>query len=303
MHPVLERLPGGARVAVIRLRSLGDCVLTTPALRILKRSRPDLEVAVVVEDRFREVFEGNPDVSRMISPSIPLLAGFRASLCLNLHGGTRSIALAAASAARWRAGFAHFRASPVYNLRIPRAQEILGVERKVHTAEHLASAMFYLGAQRMEIPPAQLFARPAEHKAPYAVFHPLASLPSKTWPASSFAAVAEHASTRWNLEPVFIGAANDDLSAFRRWSIVAGAPLSEVKSVLAGASLFLGNDSGPAHIAAAFGVPLAVIFGDSDHEVWSPWRANAETIVAQGSIETVHPDSVIQALERLRVAA
>ena len=31
-------------------------------------------------------------------------------------------------------------------MRIPRAQEILGVERKVHTAEHLASAMFFLGA-------------------------------------------------------------------------------------------------------------------------------------------------------------
>ena len=36
---VLHRLTDGARVAVIRLRSLGDCVLTTPALDILKQSR------------------------------------------------------------------------------------------------------------------------------------------------------------------------------------------------------------------------------------------------------------------------
>jgi ADP-heptose:LPS heptosyltransferase len=303
MSPVLDRLAGGARVAVIRLRSLGDCVLTTPALRILRQARPDLEVAVVVEDRFREVFEGNPDISRLLPPSLPLLARWRASLCLNYHGGTRSMGLTVASAARWRAGFGHFRGTPVYNIRIPRAQDILGVERKVHTAEHLASAMFYLGAPRIEIPPARLFASPPERTAPYAVFHPMASHPSKTWPARFFAAVAEHAELHWNLKPVFIGGPGDDLSPFRCWCIVAGAPLSEVKSLLVGASLFLGNDSGPAHMAAALGVPLAVIFAGSDPQVWSPWRANSETIVAPGPVESLPPGSVIRALERLRVAA
>ena len=39
---VLERLPDSSRVAIVRLRSLGDCVLTTPAIEILKR---DLELA------------------------------------------------------------------------------------------------------------------------------------------------------------------------------------------------------------------------------------------------------------------
>jgi len=44
MRNVLERLSPGARVAVIRLRSLGDCVLTTPALQLLKQFRPDLAI-------------------------------------------------------------------------------------------------------------------------------------------------------------------------------------------------------------------------------------------------------------------
>jgi hypothetical protein len=57
------------------------------------------------------------------------------------------MALTAASHARYRAGFQHFRAQWAYNLSIPRAQEILGEERAVHTAEHLASAMFWLGAR------------------------------------------------------------------------------------------------------------------------------------------------------------
>ncbi len=60
--------------------------------------------------------------------------------------------MTAASGAAFRAGFGHFRHQFAYNLRIPRAQQILSVERKVHTAEHLASAMFWLGVPLTEIP-------------------------------------------------------------------------------------------------------------------------------------------------------
>jgi len=66
---VLDRLPSGARVAIIRLRSLGDCVLTTPALSLLKQARPDLKIAVVVEDPFVPVFAGNPDVDQILAPN------------------------------------------------------------------------------------------------------------------------------------------------------------------------------------------------------------------------------------------
>ena len=67
---LIERLPSGARIAVIRLRSLGDCVLTTPAIQLLKQFRPDLEVSIVVEDRFRDIFEGNPDIARILPPDL-----------------------------------------------------------------------------------------------------------------------------------------------------------------------------------------------------------------------------------------
>src|ERR1019366_9359406 len=61
------------------------------------------------------------------------------------------------SGARYRAGFGHYRQQFVYNLAIPRAQETLHLERQVHTAEHLASAIFFLGAPIAEIPRAKLF--------------------------------------------------------------------------------------------------------------------------------------------------
>src|SRR3984885_7744863 len=114
---VLERLAPGSRVAVIRLRSLGDCVLTTPALDILKRSRPDLRLAVVVEDRFRALFEDNPDVDDILRPSIQVLRRWRPTVCVNLHGGTSSAWMSALSGAEHRAGFGHFRHQWIYNHR------------------------------------------------------------------------------------------------------------------------------------------------------------------------------------------
>src|SRR5690242_17016832 len=97
MPSALEQLPSGSRVAIIRLRSLGDCVLTTPAIEILKQSRPDLRIGVVVEPRFAPVFEGDPDVSEIIKPTVSAVARFRPALTVNLHGGTRSMVLTAGS--------------------------------------------------------------------------------------------------------------------------------------------------------------------------------------------------------------
>jgi ADP-heptose:LPS heptosyltransferase len=291
-------------VAIIRLRSLGDCVLTTPALDILKRARPDLRVAVAVEDRFRAIFEGNPDVDEILAAELGAVREWRPGLCLNLHGGMRSARMTALSGAKFRVGFGHFRHPWVYNARIPTAQEILGVERTVHTAEHLASAMFWLGAARVEIPGAKLVVegpvqRPARQ---FAVIHAVAATPEKTWRADGFLAVAAYLK-RSGLEPVFIGAASDNLEAFREYRRVHGAPLQEIKKLLSGASLFVGNDSGPAHMAAAFGVPVVEIFGASDAAIWGPWRTAAEVVTAPGGVSGVETAQVLEALGRLGVRA
>jgi heptosyltransferase III len=299
---VLEGLPRGGRVAIIRLRSLGDCVLTTPALRILKDFRPDLSVAVVVEDRFREIFEGSPDIDDVLPPNLAALRRFRPLVSLNFHGGPRSAWFTALSGARWRAGFGHFRQQFAYNVRIPRAQEILGVTRKVHTAEHLASAMFYLGVPPCEIPRAQLTAGNCDRQGAIAVIHPFAASAAKAWPGQNFVEVAQRLEASGN-QIVIIGSAADDFSPFRCFRTLQGAPLAEIKSLLAGAFIFLGNDSGPAHMAAAFGIPTVVLFGTSDPEIWGPWRAPAEVLFAPQGIHAIAVSRVVEALARLRVPA
>ena len=297
---MLDKLPQGARVLIVRLRSLGDCVLTTPAIDLLHQYRPDLRIAVMAETPFEAVYRGNPAVNAILPALARAALVYRPRLVVNLHGGTRSMKITAASLARYRAGFAHYRAPWLYNLRIPRAQEILGEERPVHTAEHVASAMFWLGVPRTEIPRARLYASAPEPKSPaYALIHPFAATPAKTWPAERFVAVARTLRSQ-QIEPVFLGAANDDFAPFAEYRSLRGASLDEIKNQLAGASLFIGNDSGPAHMAAAFGLPVAVIFGPSDVNAWSPWRTRAEVLRGGDAAANVSVDAVLSAVERLQ---
>jgi ADP-heptose:LPS heptosyltransferase len=296
---IIERLPSGSRVAVIRLRSLGDCVLCTPALRLLKRARPDLSLAIIVEDRFAGVFGGNPDIAAVLPPSARALRAFAPDLCLNLHGGGRGARLTALSGAGTRAGFDIFRPSWIYNTPIPTAQVTLGVGRRVHTAEHAASTMFYLGVPLSEVPRACLYAPEGRSfHAPaggYAVIHPFAATPEKTWPAESFLELVR----QLEFEAVVVGGTADDFGPFASLSTAPGLPLSELKRLIRDASLFIGNDSGPAHVAAAFGVPEVVFFGPSDSEIWSPWRT-ANVVLKGEPIGGIPISSAIDAVETLR---
>jgi len=296
---ILEQLPPGSRVGVIRLRSLGDCVLTTPALALLKRARADLKIGVAVEQRFAQVFENSPTADQILPPTWQALRRWKPSLCVNLHGGTRSQWMTALSAARWRAGFAHHNFTFAYNVKIPRAQRILSVNRSVHTAEHLASAFFALGVPIQDVPRAQLGAAESPLQGRYAVLHPFASAPEKQWAAERFCEVARFLEL-WKIRPVFLAGPEDDPAPFRAHQVFQGN-LAEMKAVLSKASVFIANDSGPAHVAAAFSVPSVVLFSTSNPAIWGPWRTEAEIVVAPEGLSKVSVSRVIAALERLRM--
>jgi heptosyltransferase III len=300
---LLDSLPRGSRVAILRLRSLGDCVLTTPALALLKAHRPDLLVEVVVEPRFAAVFEGNSDVDEIsVDVGLKAVNRKRADLVLNLHGGTRSMIMTLASGAKYRVGFAHHRGAFLYTHKIPRAQEILQVERKVHTAEHVASAMFFLGVPQAEVPRARLFAPQGDMLlgGRLAVIHPFASAPEKTWPLANFVAVADHLQRKLGLRPVFIPGPGEPVTGFGSHGAMANLPIAKLKLLMSEAELFVGNDSGPAHFAAAYGVPSVVLFGPTDPEVWRPWRTEGQAIQVPGGIAAIPVQRVLQEVDVLK---
>ena len=89
------------------------------------------------------------------------------------------------------------------------------------------------------------------------------------------------------MKPAFIAGPNENLEEFGAYETIAGASLEQVKALLAGAALFVGNDSGPAHMAAAFGVPAVVLFGSSDPEIWAPWRTQSTVLTGPQGIHSL----------------
>jgi heptosyltransferase-3 len=124
----------------------------------------------------------------------------------------------------------------------------------------------------------------------------------KAWRPEGFLEVARRLRASGS-DVVFIGGPGDDLSPFQEFPVLSGAPLNEIKRRLASATVFVGNDSGPAHMAAAFGVPSVVLFGASDPAIWGPWRTPSEVVTNPGGISAISIEQVWQALARLKVAA
>ncbi|MEJ2009718.1 MAG: glycosyltransferase family 9 protein [Acidobacteriota bacterium] len=304
-NSLLPSLPAGSRLLIIRLRSIGDIVLLTPALRLLKQWRPDLRTSVLVDSRFRDLLDANPDIEEVIGlekaagyrrlaaewQTIRKLRRKRFSVCLNLHGGPTSTTLMAASGAQWKAGFWHFRLQRLYNILVPDARKILN-QSSIHTAEHQACALFWLGLPQTEIPAARLEVCEEDSRwwstqrdaagipagQPYAVVHPTALYPTKQWAPEHFAKAGSFLEREAGLKVIYSAGPGESsvLDAVERACgqhirRLGNASLGKFAAAMAEARLFLGNDSGPAHMAAALGRPSVVVFGSSSSSIWGPW--------------------------------
>ena len=105
------------------------------------------------------------------------------------------------------------------------------------------------------------------------------------WPAPGYAQIARWLRDAHRIASVVnLGAGDADVAADARREMKDSAvipeplPLSELIALVAGARLFVGNDSGPVHLAAATECPCVVIFGSTNPAQWRPWQTEYRTI-------------------------
>lgn len=116
---------------------------------------------------------------------------------------------------------------------------------------------------------------------PYCVIAPGATHPFRLWPVARYAQVARALFERYSLRFLVIGGPSDvamaaqieDLAQGAATSIAGKTSLVETISMLSRAALFLGNDSGPAHIAAGLGVP-AIVISVSARTIQQEWQSS-----------------------------
>jgi heptosyltransferase-3 len=306
------------RVLVIRLRSIGDTVLTTPLLYALRRFLPSARIDILLEDWVAPVLDGFEHVDNVVTMQragtasrarvARDLRAARYDVVYNLHGGTTATLLTRATGAKHRVGFAHYQYSRLHNHLAPSSLLLWGKDN-AHSVEQTLALIGWTGVPVTDRPPTHLAvtenaaaavttklrAAGLDEATPFAIVHPTASFATKQWATEKFARVVEHLASR-ELVSVAITASSEaqvigELKQSSSAPVVGLADLSlpEVTALAARARLFVGNDSGIAHIAAAVGAPSVVIFGSSNVAHWRPWStAPAEVVLEEMPCQPCH---------------
>ncbi len=304
---------GARRVLLVRLRSIGDTVLMTPCLAALKSWRPDIEITVLSEPLAAPLLEDHPHVDRLIvarpgfasrARVVGRLRGARFDFAFNMHGGTTATFLARLSGAKFTVGYKGYRYSRMLSARAPAPDVLLGRSR-VHSVEQQLALLNWAGVPWPASGP-QLSLKVSDQamasgrarladlglaERRFACIAPSAAFESKRWPSSGFAAAVDHLSRKYNLPSAVIAAPGQEHIAREvtehaqsKPHTIAALSLKELTAIIGMSSIFVGNDSGPAHIAAALARPLAVIFGSSDASVWRPWTQGFYRVIESNGL-------------------
>ena len=244
---------------LIRPGAIGDCILSLPALRHLSTGNteiwaPSTVLPLIQFARTRSIASTGIDLVGIGDFATPPLGHF--DEIVSWYGSNRP----------------EFRA----------ALQATGVPCTFHpalpdTANTLHATDFFaqqVGAPLGAIP--HIDVGPVERRA-RVVIHPFSGGPRKNWPLVSFEEVARRSPlpVEWTAGPE---EALDRATRFEN--------LFDLARWLAGAALYIGNDSGITHLAAAVGVPVIALFGPTAPEIWAPRGANV-TVLREPTIEAV----------------
>ncbi|HEX9780913.1 MAG TPA: lipopolysaccharide heptosyltransferase II [bacterium] len=288
-------------ILVIRLDRLGDVVLSTPVLRVLRRARPESRLAVMVRPPCRDVVEAHPDVDEVIlydkegahrsaAATIAFARALRGRFdaALVLHPSNRSHWIPWLAGIPVRIGYDR-KSGWLLTHRMPHRKQ----EGERHEAAYTLELVRPLGIEPPAVAEASVPVSPEAFRRVGAVLseagigpevrplavHPSASCVSKRWMPERFAAVADRLAGDLGERIVLVGGKPDAVhaaataSAMRAPAVnLAGRlTVAELIALLSRCRLLLSNDSGPVHLAAAVGTPVVDIFGRNQRGL-SPLR-------------------------------
>jgi heptosyltransferase I len=280
------------RILIVRLSAIGDAIQTMPVACALRERFPDALLAWAVESRAAALLRGHEALDELVelprgwlkSPGgvwrlRRRLRDLRFDVAIDVQSLTKSAVLAWLSGAKRRIGFGN-----------PGGRELskwFNNERIDPKATHVVDRYLELlrpleiesPAVRFQVPEHEADRAVAERiiaelglDAGFAMVNPGAGWPSKLWPTDRYAAVARHLRELWHLRTLVVWAgqaehalAEQITAAGPTVSVAPPTSLPELAALARQATLFIGSDTGPLHLAAAVGTPCVGLYG--------PWPA------------------------------
>lgn len=272
------------RILFITHSSIGDVVLSTGLLNRLLKKYPDAVVDVVIGFRAANLFEAFPNLGELIVVHKKRFGLHIVDLFRKLRPNRYDI---------------------VVDLRTPLLGRLLRGRKKLtfnpkkdpeaHKAEQMAA--LWPEAENTPItlsvwPNAENIEQAAQvlGKEPgVIVFAPTANWVGKQWPQKNWAILCDmlEEQSPIPLQYVILGAAHErpsvadfiaTLPTERTLDLVGHTSVLEAYGYIAAASLFVGNDSGLGHMAAAAGVPMVSLFGPTKDNHYRPWSDAAKVV-------------------------
>lgn len=294
------------RILIIKPSAIGDVVHTLPMLSMLRKRFPAAHIAWLVTPVCAGLVQGHPLLNDVILfdrkrqtlrlsnlKAIVEIARFRKALrqsqfdlVLDFQGLFRSGFFASATRALVRVGFANARegAPFFYTHRID-----VGTTEQ-HAMDRYLKLVEAVGCDT-SVPLEYVFPTTDDDRAkvksllgsdtPYAVLIPGTNWPTKRWPIEKLAGCVGPLQQEFVLRSIVAGGP-DDVALGEQipgaLNLAGKTSLRELIALLEGASLVIGNDSGPTHIAAALNKPLVMPYGPTNPVRTGPYRREDSVI-------------------------
>jgi heptosyltransferase-2 len=285
---------------------VGDAVMAIPALEAVRRTHADDEICILARPVVADLFSGQPFADRILEydfrgrhqgwlGSEKLVAELRKEkfdIALLLQNAFEAAWLAWRAGIHERIGYARDGRGPLLTKAIPLPREGEIPKHESHYyLELLRRAGWIEGSQ--SISPIHLAVSGAARTAAESALRtagarenawrcaiaPGASYgAAKCWPAERFAQIADRLISECGADVIFFGTAGEKEIAARicshmksrAISLVAETSMRDLAALCASCSIFIGNDSGAMHVAAAAGLPVIGIFGSTDPDGTAP---------------------------------
>lgn len=319
------------RILIIKLRHHGDMLLTTPVITTLKKHFPDAEIDMLMYLETREMLASEPELSRLFtidrtwkkqgamthmrheSQLIKQLIARKYDIVINLADQWRSALVAKLSGAPVRIGFDlpkrkgklwQFCHTHLVNVddhnQLHTVEQNLSILTPLNLLPHVTQVtMSYSAEDKARV---EQLLQSNHVQGPFVVVQPTSRWFFKCWTDEKMAETITALQADGVSVIITSGPAESELKMVER--ILARCPTERVTS-LAGkltlrqlaalidkASLFLGVDSVPMHMAAALNTPLVALFGPSKLIFWSPWQATGDVIWAGDFCSLPDPDDI-----------